>query len=77
MNNFNYTATSDDLAEFFSQNWEVKSISIPTDRETGRTRGIAFVNLATDSQEDDAIETANGTEFMGRPLRLDRAKSRP
>ena len=74
--NLNYTATAEDLTGFFSQKWEVTSVSIPIDRETGRGRGIAFVNLASPAQEDEAIETANGTDFMGRPLRLDKAKSR-
>lgn len=74
--NLNYTASADDLTGFFSEKWEVKSVSIPVDRESGRGKGIAFVNLATAEQEDEAIEEANGADFMGRPLRLDKAKSR-
>ena len=74
--NLNYAASAEDLTTFFSEKWEVQSVSIPVDRETGRGRGIAFVNLGSSEQEDEAIQDANGTDFMGRPLRLDKAKSR-
>ncbi len=74
--NLNYKASEEELAGFFNQSWSVKSVTIPTDRMTGQTRGFAFVELAEDSQEDEAIEKANGAEFMGRPLRLDKAKPR-
>ncbi|MEM6446961.1 MAG: RNA-binding protein, partial [Cyanobacteria bacterium P01_D01_bin.123] len=74
--NLNYAASQEELTSFFSQNWEVRSITIPLDRETSRPRGFAFVELATDQQEDNAIEEANGSMFLGRPLRLDKAKPR-
>jgi RNA recognition motif-containing protein len=74
--NLNYLSTADDLTEFFNEKWHVQSVSIPTDRESGRAKGIAFVNLGSPEEEEEAIATANGTEFMGRALRLDRAKSR-
>ncbi|MEO0854010.1 MAG: RNA-binding protein [Cyanobacteria bacterium J06648_11] len=74
--NLNYQASQDDLTSFFSQNWEVRSITIPLDRETARPRGFAFVELASEAQEDDAIQEANGSIFLGRPLRLDKAKPR-
>lgn len=74
--NLNYAASQEELTNFFSQNWEVRTITIPLDRETARPRGFAFVELATDAQEDNAIEEANGSMFLGRPLRLDKAKPR-
>ncbi len=74
--NLNYKATPDELTSFFSEYWEVKNVTIPTDRETGLTRGFAFVELSLDSEEDEAIEKVNGSDFMGRPLRLDKAKPR-
>lgn len=74
--NLNYKASESELSAFFSENWQVKSVTIPKDRESGLTRGFAFVDLATDSEEDDAIDRANGADFMGRPLRLDKAKPR-
>ncbi|MGY4612535.1 RNA recognition motif domain-containing protein [Thermostichus sp. OS-CIW-38] len=74
--NLNYKASTEELKAFFQQRWNVKSVTIPIDRETGQTRGFAFVDLASEAEEDEAIESANGQEFMGRPLRLDRARPR-
>lgn len=74
--NLNYKASTEELTAFFQQRWSVKSVVIPKDRETGKTRGFAFVDLATDAEEKEAIEIANGENFMGRPLRLDWARSR-
>jgi RNA recognition motif-containing protein len=74
--NLNYKASSEELKAFFSQEWQVKAVTIPTDRETGLTRGFAFVDLISDAQEDDAIIKGNGADFMGRPLRLDKARPR-
>ncbi|MDX2273226.1 MAG: RNA-binding protein [Cyanobacteriota bacterium] len=74
--NLNYKASQEELTAFFRENWEVKSVTIPTDRETGQARGFAFVELATEAQEEEAISKANGADFMGRPLRLDQAKPR-
>lgn len=74
--NLNYTATTETLQEFFGERWTVQSVSIPTDRETGRTRGFAFVDLSSASEEEEALENANGADFMGRPLRIDWAKPR-
>ncbi|ABC98355.1 MULTISPECIES: RNA recognition motif domain-containing protein [unclassified Synechococcus] len=74
--NLNYKASTEELAAFFQQRWNVKSVTIPIDRETGQTRGFAFVDLATEAEEEEAIDVANGQEFMGRPLRLDRARPR-
>ncbi len=74
--NLNYKASTEELAAFFQQRWNVKSVTIPIDRETGQTRGFAFVDLATEAEEEEAIGLANGQEFMGRPLRLDRARPR-
>ncbi|GAB4213374.1 MAG: RNA-binding protein [Synechococcales cyanobacterium] len=72
--NLNYQATAEELAEFFSQRWQVKAATIPRDRDTGKARGFAFVELGTDAEEDEAISEANGADFLGRPLRLDKAK---
>lgn len=74
--NLNYKASATELETFFSERWAVKSVAIPTDRETGLTRGFAFIDLDSDTEELEAIEVLNGSEFMGRPLRLDHAKPR-
>jgi RNA recognition motif-containing protein len=74
--NLNYKASEGELEAFFTRSWQVKAVTIPVDRETGRARGFAFVELSTEAEEDDAIHNANGADFMGRPLRLDKAKPR-
>ncbi len=74
--NLNYTASPEALQTFFGERWTVRSVSIPTDRETGRTRGFAFVDLSSSGEEEEALEQANGADFMGRPLRIDWAKPR-
>ena len=72
--NLPYQATEDDLREVFAEYGSIKRVSVPADRETGRMRGFAFVEMAEDTQEDAAIEKLNGTDWMGRPLRLNKAK---
>jgi RNA recognition motif-containing protein len=72
--NLSYQATEDDLKTVFVDYGAVKRVVIPTDRETGRVRGFAFVELTEDTQEDSAISELDGAEWMGRQLRLNKAK---
>ncbi len=72
--NLPYQATEDDLREVFAEYGAIKRVSVPADRETGRVRGFAFVEMAEDTQEDAAIEKLNGADWMGRQLRLNKAK---
>jgi len=72
--NLPYKATEEDLKEVFSEYGSIKRVSIPADRETGRVRGFAFVEMAEDGQEDAAITALDGAEWMGRQLRLNKAK---
>lgn len=72
--NLPYQATEDDLREVFAEYGAIKRVSVPADRETGRMRGFAFVEMAEDTQEDAAIEKLNGADWMGRQLRLNKAK---
>jgi RNA recognition motif-containing protein len=72
--NLSYQATEDDLKTVFVDYGAVKRVVIPTDRETGRVRGFAFVELSEDTQEDSAISELDGAEWMGRQLRLNKAK---
>ena len=72
--NLPYQATEDDLREVFAEYGAIKRVSVPADRETGRMRGFAFVEMAEDAQEDAAIEKLNGADWMGRQLRLNKAK---
>lgn len=72
--NLSYQATADDLKAVFSEHGSVKRIVLPTDRETGRPRGFAFVEMTEDAHEDAAIAELDGAEWMGRQLRVNKAK---
>ncbi|MBE9247949.1 RNA-binding protein [Dolichospermum sp. LEGE 00240] len=74
--NLSYRATEADLRTVFADYGEVKRVVLPTDRETGRVRGFAFVDMIEDSQEDAAITELDGAEWMGRKLRVNKAKPR-
>lgn len=74
--NLSYQATEDDLSSVFADYGTVKRVVLPTDRETGRMRGFAFVEMAEDAQEDAAITELDGAEWMGRQLRVNKARPR-
>lgn len=74
--NLSYQVTPEDLTEIFSEYGTVKRVSLPVDRETGRVRGFAFVEMAEEAQEDAAIADLDGAEWMGRQLKLNKAKPR-
>lgn len=74
--NLSYRATSEDLTEVFAEYGVVQRVSLPMDRETGRMRGFAFVELAEETQEDAAIAALDGAEWMGRQLKVNKAKPR-
>ncbi len=74
--NLSYQATEDDLKEVFGEYGTVKRVVLPTDRETGRLRGFAFVDMLEDAHEEAAIAELNGAEWMGRQLRVNKAKPR-
>ncbi|MEB3357513.1 MAG: RNA-binding protein [Synechococcales bacterium] len=74
--NLSFQATEDDIREVFVEYGTVKRVSLPTDRETGKKRGFAFVELETEAEEDNAIEELDGAEWMGREIRLNKAKPR-
>lgn len=69
-----YRTTGDELRDAFAKAGEVASASIVTDRETGRSRGFGFVEMANDSDADTAIEMWNGKEFGGRMLTVSDAR---
>ena len=72
--NLSYQATEDDLRTVFAEYGAVKRIVLPTDRETGRLRGFAFVEMSADDQENSAISELDGAEWMGRQLRVNKAR---
>ena len=74
--NLSYDVTQDTLTEVFEQYGAVKRVHLPTDRETGRMRGFAFVEMGTDEEEAAAIEALDGAEWMGRDLKVNKAKPR-
>lgn len=74
--NLSYDVTEDDLNHVFADYGDVKRVYLPTDRETGRMRGFGFVEMSNDSEEEKAIETLDGAEWMGRVMRVNKAKPR-
>lgn len=74
--NLSYEATEDDLKVVFADYGSVKRVTLPTDRETGRIRGFAFVDMNEDAEEESAISSLDGAEWMGRQLRVNKAKPR-
>lgn len=74
--NLSYQATEEDLRTVFADYGTVKRVVLPTDRETGRMRGFAFVEMTDDAQEDSAISELDGAEWMGRQLRVNKARPR-
>jgi RNA recognition motif-containing protein len=74
--NLSYDVTQDDLTSVFAEYGTVKRVQIPTDRETGRPRGFGFVEMGSDAEEDAAIDALDGAEWMGRSLKVNKAKPR-
>ncbi len=74
--NLPFSASEADVRTLFSQHGTVESVSLPTDRETGRPRGFGFVEM---SQADAAraIQSLNGYSMNGRPLRVNEAQDKP
>lgn len=74
--NLSFQATEEDLREVFAEYGKVSRVSLPIDRETGKKRGFAFVEMETDEAEDAAIADLNGAEWLGRELKVNKAKPR-
>ncbi len=74
--NLSYEVTQEDLITVFGEYGTVKRVNLPTDRETGRPRGFGFVEMETEAQEDAAIEALDGAEWMGRDIKVNKAKPR-
>ncbi|MCT0200654.1 RNA-binding protein [Synechococcus sp. CS-1325] len=74
--NLSFDAEQEDLRDLFSQYGEVRQCSLPLDRETGRKRGFAFVELANDAEEQKAIDDLQNVEWMNRMIRVNKAEPR-
>lgn len=72
--NLSYEVKEDDLRQVFAEYGTVKNVQLPIDRETGRMRGFGFVEMESDAQETAAIEALNNAEWMGRSLKVNKAK---
>lgn len=75
--NLSYSLQQKDLEEVFRSAGEVLNVKVVMDQETGRSKGFAFVEMATDDQGAQAIETLNGKEVGGRALKVTEANPRP
>jgi RNA recognition motif-containing protein len=74
--NLAYEVSSEDLGEVFREYGAVKRVHIPTDRDTGRSRGFGFVEMENEADEQNAIETLDAAQWMGRSLKVNKAKPR-
>jgi RNA recognition motif-containing protein len=74
--NLPFRAEQEDVAELFAPFGEVVNCSLPLERDTGRKRGFAFIEMADAETETRAIDALQGAELMGRPLRINKAEPR-
>lgn len=72
--NISFHTTESELRSLFEETGEVGSVQIATDRETGRSRGFAFVEMASDEEAEKAIAALNGKEVNGRALNVNEAR---
>ncbi|MEH2244077.1 RNA recognition motif domain-containing protein [Nostoc sp.] len=72
--NLSYEVKEDDLRHVFAEYGTVKNVQLPIDRETGRMRGFGFVEMESDVEETAAIEGLDNAEWMGRSLKVNKAK---
>ena len=75
--NLPYTTMEAELQQTFEAYGAVSRTKVITDRETGRSRGFGFVEMATDAEAEAAIEALNGADFSGRRLVVNKARPKP
>ncbi len=69
------SATEQDLSDKFAAFGTVKSVKLVTDRGTGRSRGFGFIEMASDAAAHAAIDSLNGTDYDGRPMKVNEART--
>ena len=74
--NLPFSSTQEELESLFGRHGTVASVNVITDRETGRPRGFAFVEMETASDADDAIRALDGSNLGGRDIRVNEAQDR-
>jgi RNA recognition motif-containing protein len=72
--NLAYTVREQELREFFEQCGEVSSAKVISDKMSGRSNGFGFVEMPNDAEGNKAIETLDGKELNGRPIRVNEAR---
>jgi RNA recognition motif-containing protein len=75
--NLPFTITEDEVRAMFEQFGAVDRVAIMTDRDTGRSRGFAFVEMSNEAEADRAITALNGKSVGGRALNINEARPRP
>jgi cold-inducible RNA-binding protein len=75
--NLDFNTTKAEVQALFSEVGEIRDVFLPTDRESGRPRGFAFVEFAAEADAAKAIEKFNGHQLGGRALRVNAAEDRP
>jgi RNA recognition motif-containing protein len=75
--NLSFSNTEADLKELFGRHGSVESVNVIMDRETGRPRGFAFVEMSEGNAAQDAIHALDGTDFGGRTIKVNEAQDRP
>ncbi len=71
--NLPYSASEQDLTEKFGASGTVESCKLITDRDTGRSKGFGFIEMATDAEAQAAIDALNGQDYDGRPMKVNEA----
>ena len=75
--NLPFSATEDELRELFARHGSVDSVKVIMDRETGRPRGFAFVEMSEPSAASNAIRALDGTQLGGRAMKVNEAQDKP
>jgi RNA recognition motif-containing protein len=75
--NLSYNTTADDLRSVFESYGKVDRVNLMTDRETGRSRGFAFIEMTDEGEAEKAIAALNGSNLDGRKLNVNEARPRP
>lgn len=75
--NLSYKSVDDDLRSLFGQYGEVTSARVVMDRMSGRSKGFGFVEMPDEAEAQAAIDAINGSDFQGRPLRVNKSQPKP